>query len=263
MPNAFALINESWSFSRKQPVLLQVGFWLLFVPMLVMNLLSSYLKTAEQTITNENIGPITLAILSILALTVIVMWGTACLFVVGGRLLAAKSGRNRTSFKAVRTEAMKAIIPLLLTNILRGIFTLLWTILLIIPGIIYALNTAFYGVTVVLEGVGYRAALKRSNTLMKGKKASIYTTIILLSILLFLPSYLVEAMIVKTSPLDSNTLLSDLVSSALYTVSLTLFSLCLIQLYGSLLPKTKPVTGGKTAKATVKKKVTKKKVSKE
>ncbi len=234
---------------------------MLFLPMFVMNRLSYYLHTTQNNVTNENIGPITLAIITILVLTVVVIWGTACVITVGGRLLAATSGRSRTSFKAVRTETHAVILPLLLTNILRGIFTVLWGILLIIPGIIYALNTVLYAVIVVLEGKGYRAALKRSSVLMRGKRASVYITVILLSAIFFLPAYWLEALIEALVPFK-DAAFEDFLSSAFYTISMTLYTLSLIQLYGSLLPKKKPVTGGKTMKAAAKKKVTKAKTTK-
>jgi uncharacterized membrane protein len=252
MPSVFTLIGESWAFARKQPVLLHIGFWLLFLPMLVMNELSAYLQVAEKTVNTGTAGPVIFSILAILALSVFSIWGTAAVLLTGSRLLAAKSGRSRTSFKAVRTEASAFIIPLLLTKILRGIFSALWGILLIIPGILYFLNTLFYAVVIVVEGISYRAALRKSNAIMKGQRVAIYLRIIFLSILLFAPVSILSALL-NAIPVAGSGLLIDIIVSAFYTLAFVLFHISCILFYGALRPATAPITGtGGTKKKTVK-----------
>lgn len=256
MPGIFSMIGQSWTFARKQPVLLHAGFWLLFLPMLIMSRLSAYLEFAEKEHNAQLVGPVILSSICIILLSIVVIWGTGCILLVGSRLLSAKSGRSRSSFSAVRAEARAFIVPLLLTNLLRGLITVLWGILLIVPGIIYALNTVFYSIIVVVEGIGYRQALRKSSALLKGKRLLAYWNIIALLFLLYAPASIVSG-IIENFPGSATPILSDVMSNALYTVSTILFTLSTILLYQSLIPATKPVTGG--GKKAVTKKVAAKK----
>ncbi len=243
MPSVFSLIGQSWTFARKQPILMQTGLLLLFLPLLVMGVLSDYLESIkDQAVPNEALT-IMLSAIGIVSMSVVIVWGTASVLLIGSRLLAAKSGRSRTSLSNVSSEAASFIVPLLLTKILRSIFCVLWGILLIIPGIIYAFNTAFYAIIVVLEGVQYRKALKMSSALMEGRRLEVYWKIIALSLLLFVPPSIVAAAI-QTLPYNEAPYVADVVNNLLYAGSLVLFTLSMILLYGSLKPSTKPITGG-------------------
>src|SRR3989338_701328 len=69
---------------------------------------------------------------AMLLLSILVVWGTACILLVGKRLVQSKAGRARTSFATVRKDAATYVLPLLLTGILRACFTFFW----MLPGLI-------------------------------------------------------------------------------------------------------------------------------
>lgn len=247
MPGIFELIGNAWNFCRKQPALIHVGFWLLLLPMLAITLLSRFIEL--QRFQNETqSGPATAASLGIVALTVVFVWGLASVLVVGKRLLAAKAGRSRTSFKAVRREARAYIIPLILTSILRSIITFLWGLLLIIPGIIYTIRTVFYFIIIVEEGIAYRPALQRSKELARGQIWNIFWRVVALALFLFGIISIVSDTLHSFSDSPLALYGIDLLTDVFTTVSVVLFILCLIQMYGALRPATAPITGGASSK---------------
>lgn len=68
-----------------------------------------------------------------------------------------------------------AIWPVFKVYVLTMVFTVLWTMLLVIPGIIkaYAYSQAFY-VLAENPGIGAREALRRSEAMMKGHKMEMF-----------------------------------------------------------------------------------------
>lgn len=187
MPNLFALIGESWGFARKQPVVWQTVFWLIFLPATA----SQILLLADRN--GRTPETALLVLLANILLVLLTVWGGICLLVIGKRMLQAKSGRSRTSFKVVRTEASKLFIPFVLTSVLATIITVLWGLLLIVPGIIYLVRTVFYQIIVVDEGIAYRPALRRSIDITRGRFWQVAGTIAGLSLLILLPTQIINA----------------------------------------------------------------------
>jgi|CXWL01.1.fsa_nt_gi hypothetical protein len=248
MPGVFALIGQSYAFCRKQSALIGVGFWLLFLPLSGINLLASFIKEAHRNIGAENGAPLLLSALCVMLLGILLMWGVSCVLVIGSRLLAAKAGRSRTSFKAVRTEAKAFIIPLILTGLLRGIITLLWGMLLIIPGVIYSIRTIFFSIIIVDEGIGYRPALRKSRDIVRGHTFPVIMKILLMSLFLFIPVRIfveIFTLLVFTVFAEPGLPLVDILDGALSAAALTLFTISTILLYGSLRPQTAPITNTK------------------
>jgi len=77
---------------------------------------------------------------------------------------SAESEKIMELFKRGRSLAGKYF----LVSFLVGIFTLLWTLLLIVPGIIMSVYYSFAGLCLVYEGWRAGKALKRSKELTKG-----------------------------------------------------------------------------------------------
>ena len=103
--------------------------------MTAINMMDTLLRSLEE------ITPamIFLALPIFLALSLVITWGTACVLLVGKRLMEKKAGRTRSSFKAVRTQAKRFVITLFLTDILRGCFIFFWSLIYIIPALFTAL----------------------------------------------------------------------------------------------------------------------------
>lgn len=231
MRATFALIGSSWDFFRRQPALLSVGIWMLFLPTLGIDALN-VLHDSGIVTPDIKAGAAIGILLLILLLSLVIVWGQCCIYVVGRRMLQAKAGRARTSFGALATQAKPFVIPFVLTHVLRACITLLWTLLLVIPGIIYALRTTFAPVIIVGENKAYRAALQRSKDAVKGHSWRIFGTLLLLVILLFVLPFLVIGLASLPLPdtLPSHGLVF-VVTDIWMALSTILMNLCLIRMY--------------------------------
>ncbi|MDD5469244.1 MAG: hypothetical protein PHO92_00365 [Candidatus Peribacteraceae bacterium] len=169
------------------------------------------------------------------------LWGTACILLIGERIVKSPAGRNRSSFASVRRQGMHYVIPLFLTSILRDIFTLLWMLLLVIPGIIYKIRTSFYAVIIICEGKEYRAALQRSKELVRGRTWQVLWYFIAAGFLIFFPFMALSGFLVEaTRTFDPRTVPTAVMASgALLALSSMLFQLTTVQIYKVLkdLPK--------------------------
>lgn len=237
MPNLFSIIGESWSFWRKQQAAMHVTMWFLFLPMLGMSLLDATAERLEETIGVQPELQIVF-ILAFILLGLALLWGDACTLSVGKRLLQAKSGRARTSFRTVRSQASGIFLPYLLTYLLRIITTLLWSLLLIIPGIVYAVRTTFFAIIVVCEGEAYRPALRRSMELVKGRFWPVFWTAVGLSALILFPAQLLNGIfqeIVQNAPMQV-VLAASVAGSIVNSVAMAVYLFSLIQAYGHFKP---------------------------
>lgn len=231
MRSTLSLIGSSWDFFRRQPALISVGFWMLFLPMLGIDALGS-LHDQDAIPADIRAGATLGIILLMLVLSVITIWGQCCVMVAGKRMLQTNAGRSRTSFNAVASQAKSFVIPFILTNILRGCITLLWTLLLVVPGIIYAIRTIFVPVVVVGENTAYRAALRRSMDAVKGNGWKIFGVLALLVIFLFVLPYIVMGAAALPLPVNAISKAGVRVISDAWSAGATIvFNLCLIRMY--------------------------------
>jgi hypothetical protein len=129
--NPLRLISESWRFLLKQPALWHVLFWFMIMPAIGMDLLQEYNPQSDVP-SIDRIGDMGYILATILFLFV-TFWGVACVQVVGRRMIQSKAGRARTSFRAVRRDAVPLIVPLFFTDLLRSLITFEWALLYIIP----------------------------------------------------------------------------------------------------------------------------------
>lgn len=237
-PSSISLIGNAWVFARRQPVLLPVLLWMIVLPSAVMNLIGAFSdpfpifpRTTEVTV---------LIVLADILLSIIMLWGTACVVLIGKRLIQAKAGRSRSSFGTLRRQGAHFVLPLLLTGILRGCIMILWGILFIIPGVIYAVRTVFYTFTVVFEEKNFRSALKQSAMIVRGRTWGMLWTLIALATFLYLPANLVLWLLAEPA-LDAGiipTVILDLMNALVNGVLSILFTFALIILYGECTRKT-------------------------
>ncbi len=238
MPNLFSLFGQSWDFCRKQSALLQAAFWLLFLPTLVGQFLADY-EIAQEEMLGDRPEISLLLVLGQIMLALLTLWGTACVLVVGKRLLQTKAGRAKTSFPIVRTQGAASFVPLLLTGILRTVMGVLWTLLLIIPGIIYMIRTAFYPIVVVCEGVSYRPALKMCLELSKGRFWQVAGTVVGLGLLTLVPSQLISVILMTMADgLPVGALVAaDTASALLFTAAFAVYEIGLVIAYDHFRPR--------------------------
>lgn len=238
MPNLFSVFGQSWDFCRKQSALMQAAFWLLFLPALVGQFLTDY-QIANKTMLGNRPEISLLLVLCQIVIALLTLWGTACVLSVGKRLLQTKAGRAKTSFAIVRSQGAAVFVPLLLTGILRTIFGFLWTLLLIIPGIIYMIRTAFYPIIVVCEGVAYRPALKQCLELSKGRFWQIAGTIVGLGVLTLVPAQLISAILLMMAdglPVGAIAA-ADTAASLVFTIALVVYEIGLVIAYDHFRPR--------------------------
>lgn len=183
-----------------------------------------------------DIRPFLLMIVIHIALSLIIVWGIACVLVVGKRMIMSKAGRARTSFSVVRKEGGKYVVNLFLTGVLRDIFSFFWVLLLIIPGIIYSLRTVFYHIVIVCEDTGYRPALLRSKEIVKGHTWTVLWYFLGLSLVIFLPIVFVMGITGDlVSQFDTRLLPAVyIMTSVLMALGMTLMTLSTILLFAEI-----------------------------
>jgi len=100
MRRTLSLIGSSWDFLKRQPALLSVGFWMLFLPMLGIEALNR-LQESDMLPDNIKAGPIIGTDLLILLMTVVNIWGQCCVLVPGRPLLETHRGPLPQAFPEV------------------------------------------------------------------------------------------------------------------------------------------------------------------
>lgn len=257
MTSPLTLIGRAWQFYREQPVLNAVAFWLLFVPVTVVDLITDLTPVSTafaqaDMVFNRDIAITGMDLVFIIPVALVLLyfffWGHACVLSVAKRMVSSPAGRKRSSFKAVRTEGHRFVLPLFTTEIIRSAITLLWALLLIIPGIIYNVRTVFYDIIMISDSKYYgRAALARSKELTKGRVWSIFWRALVFFLLVIAPASVTGTLIAEGLIAADPRLLavSSLIQNALDAYAGMLFTLCLVALYADLVaatPAAKPVT---------------------
>jgi len=247
MSSVFSLLSQAWAFYRKQPVLNSIILWMFFLPTAALDLIAWTVHQEESagmltlTLTDRGIALIAFFGTAVIASIVVTIWADACFLLIARRIVTGKAGRNRHSLRAVAHEGRRYIVPLLLTGILMGCFTIFWGLLLIVPGVLYAIRATFYHVVVVTEGVSYRAALRRSREAVYGHTWETFLRLLGLSIVLFIPVNIAQIAVSSLVSEERLALASAVFFDGLWSIAYTIFLLCLAFLYRELRDMPKPV----------------------
>jgi len=240
-------------------VLNEIAFWLFFVPVAFIDALAGMVGVAHAqgveldatALQSMSSAEIVASIPLFIVLIYFLFWGQACVLVVAKRMVSSPAGRNRTSFKAVRKEAKKYITTLFLTELLRSIITVLLTLLLIVPGIIYSVRTLFYDIIMIEDGkIAYgRESLNRSKDIVTGNTWNVLWRVATMAICIFIPTGLLNASVMGgLTAADSRLetfaiILNDFVGA----FTGVFFIVCTVALYAEL----KKTNAGKYARASV------------
>lgn len=138
--NPFLIFGVAFTFFRKQPALFHVLVWFLILPSIAMDVMEQYWPVSD-TPNVDQIGRIGYGLASIL-FPVIIFWGIICVLLVGRRMVINRAGRARTSFRSVRRESIRFILPLFFTGLLRAVITLEWMLIAIIPAILFLMGSS-------------------------------------------------------------------------------------------------------------------------
>jgi len=183
-----------------------------------------------------------------IALSLILLWGVASILVVGKRMLSTRAGRSRTSFKVVRKQASGYVLNIFITGILRACIALLWSFLLIIPGVIYYIRTSFYHITIVCEGDEYRKALNRSNDRVRCHTWITFCYLLGFFMAIFFPALIISGVLSQTMLFIDPRLVPALYifESAIMSVAILLYVLSTVTLYRELKKLPAPIHGSIT-----------------
>ncbi len=269
MSAALLYLSEAWNFFRKQPVLNDVLLWLIFLP----SLLGTFSRFAIQNINGTwglRPAPVEMLLDGFVQLAALlwVCWGIAAVLLVAKRIVKSPAGRSRTSFATVRSQAGRLLIPLVLTSLLRECVALFYSLPYIVAffavafalrleeehhillaalaltpllffAIVYRLKTSLANVVLVCEKKEYRAALRRSAEIARGKLWRLFGAQLGVGLFLMLAiiTVIVGVEVIATS-LDSRlSVLTDIVSAVGSAFCTLLFTLALTLIYKSFLSR--------------------------
>ncbi|MBM3230901.1 hypothetical protein FJZ28_01080 [Candidatus Peregrinibacteria bacterium] len=252
MSSSFAIIGTAWRFYKKQPVLNAVAFWFFFAPSAALSALDVFTETSQESVSPFPIeyislmSPVAIAVAIPVSIAVIYLslWGQACTLVICQRMIKSPAGRNRTSFAAVRQQAQKYIFLLFVTEVIRTCKMLLWGLLLVVPGIIYGIRTAFYDILIINDDAPYgRESLRRSMALVTGRTWEILWRMLVMMACVLLPAGLIAGAVEKGLTLTDDRLfiLGGLISDAIGAYAGMFFLVCLIALFSELKKAVAPI----------------------
>lgn len=133
------LLAEAVAFWRTQPALGSVLVWFFFLPFVLQDLFIEFHPRSDAP-SIQRIGDVGY-VLTELLVAFVSLWGVTCVLLVGRRMVTSRAGRSRTSFASVRREALRYILPLLGTSIIRWGMTFLWLLLYIVPVAVFVLQS--------------------------------------------------------------------------------------------------------------------------
>ncbi len=273
LASPITLLRSSWRYFWKHSALQRILLWFFILPEALQMLLASTNAPPPLLVTAYREWQLAefLSVLGSLALGIIMLWGSACVLLIGKRMIQNRAGRSRTSFRSVRKDALPLIVPLFLTSLLQVCFLFYRSLLyiipasialylvasgryasvlslsrlpgiflaltpLLIPAFLYYCRTFFYSTALVTEEVKYRGALRRSSELVTGKILPLLWRVVFLSLFTVLPSSVLSSAIDYALPAPSTAvlILSVIIRSALLSFGSVFFVLATVALFGSL-----------------------------
>lgn len=187
-----ALWSESWrEYKSNFRVLFKIFFWFVLLPLIVFLLYDLIFLNSELLISSVTDSDLDFAIFSASELGIFI--SITILSVILG-FIAYLSYLSTALFKEKRTGAnikkgLKILFPLIGFWIVAGIFLIGLLILLIIPGIIFAIYWIFAVYIYFMENKGILASLKESRRLVRGKWWRTLGFLILIGIIFWLINF--------------------------------------------------------------------------
>lgn len=130
---------------------------------------------------------IILAILAILFIIGMIIVGST---VEIGSVFIVSEGKKKGSYKQLITAAFPLILPLILTGILKAVFSFGSFFILVIPGIVLGLMLTFVNFEVILQKRKYLAAIKRSVAIFERNFWPMLGRILLITVIGMILSYI-------------------------------------------------------------------------
>ena len=163
-----------------------------FVPLIIVTTVFVSINFIKLPLAQEQITNITFGLLGLCSVLFLIYFSVRAK--VGVMLVCSEN--QDVSAKELFKKSKQYFSSYLGVSILIAIFTLLWTLLFIIPGIIFSVYYSFAAFIVVYENKKAMAAIKQSKNLIKGywwaifgRLAYVVIFIMIINILLSSPNY--------------------------------------------------------------------------
>lgn len=177
------LFKSSWELYKKKISVLAVLFAVPFVVNVLAAIVSGrQVATSTSTGVLGALSPFGFAAVGTTALAFTLVAFVVSLWIQVASVYAIDSAEEKPSISDLLAKSWPMLLPYLLVAILVGLAVLGGLILLIVPGIIFALWFSFSTFTLVLEGKRGTEALKASKAMVSGRLGAIFGRFILLAL---------------------------------------------------------------------------------
>lgn len=176
LPNARAIIRESFSLYKKNFKVFLPYVTLFFVPYVLISLMPIANVYIFSLLGGTSSGSGAMKMLSLLLIAIIyitliifVLWASTTLTRVMNDRCDTKEEKLILSTKEEMNKAKKYLWPLIITGLLTVLIVMGGTLMLLIPGIIFSLWYGFSSYAVMLDDKKGMEALNYSKSLVKGR----------------------------------------------------------------------------------------------
>lgn len=184
LPPAVEILKKAWEIYQKK-------FWLLIgisaVPAILVLIGAMFFggaallagKTAPHTPSNIDAAGLILAIVFLIILIYIGIWSSTA------EMMAIRDHAENLTFQETFARARPFISQFFFTNLLAGLIIMIGFILLIVPGIIFALWFSQSAYIVICEKVYYTEALKKSKSYVSGRLWEVFAKYLLIGAVVY------------------------------------------------------------------------------
>lgn len=211
------LLTDSWSFFKSHAVAISIIILPIVVPIDVFTALYQYFLTSEEYVLSEQIVPTVIGFIAYPIYTVGVIFYIAS--IISGETLGTK-----TLWKL----GAKYWLPYLVLSILVGLAVMFGFVLLIIPGIIFAIRYAFSEFDLLLNQSKPLDAMRNSWDATKEYMWVIFGGYVVITLVFYVPYYLVSSLFEESS---ISYLMLDTASSIVYSVLGVLYTIFAFRVY--------------------------------
>ena len=214
------ILSNSWNIYSKQFKSIAIITLIIYVPInIILYLIGDTIVDIESLKNYSNVTKLLENLFGIIA--------TMGIAVVVERTITSENDMEASWGEAIST-AFSRWGSCIGTNLLGGLIILGLSILLIIPGLIWALYYAFSVQVVVLKNIGGKKALDYSKSLVKGQWWETFGTLFVLGIIGILIGIVIGIVIEFFSPYlpDSSSIITDTaldIVGAFFTVAFTVY----------------------------------------
>lgn len=176
LPNARAIIRESFSQYKKNFKVFLPYILIFFIPYVLVSLMPianvyifSMLGGASSGSSAMKMLGLSMIAVIYLTLIIFVLWASIALTRVMNEKFGSKEEKPVLSTKEEMNKAKKYLWPVLWTGLLTALIVIGGTLLLVIPGIIFSLWYSFSSYSAMLDDKKGMPALNYSKSLVKGR----------------------------------------------------------------------------------------------